>query len=64
MIKHIFDLVFSSFYKPIDAFIEKPWEKQLQTFNYTIKHGRRTYFGEKNNFGQIKLPKTLKNMCQ
>lgn len=60
MIKHIFDLVFSSFYKPIDAFIEKPWEKQLQTFNYTIKHGRRTYFGEKNNFGQIKTPEDFK----
>ena len=60
MIKHIFDLVFSSFYKPIDAFIEKPWEKQLQTFNYILAHGRRTYFGEKNNFSQIKTPEDFK----
>ena len=60
MIKYIYDLVFSSFYKPIDAFIEKPWEKQLKTFDYIISHGRRTYFGEKNNFSQIKTPEDFK----
>ncbi len=62
MVKYIYDLVFSSFYKPIDAFIERPWEKQLQTFNYIISHGRRTYFGEKNNFDQIKTPKDFKKL--
>ena len=60
MIKHIFDLVFSSLYKPIDAFIEKPWEKQLQTFDYIMSHGRSTYFGEKNKFDQIKTPEDFK----
>ena len=60
MIKHIFDLVFSSLYKPIDAFIEKPWEKQLQTFDYILSHGKRTYFGKKNKFDQIKTPEDFK----
>lgn len=60
MIKYIYDLVFSSFYKPIDAFIEKPWEKQLKTFDYILSHGRRTYFGVKNNFSQIKTPEDFK----
>ena len=60
MIKHIFDLVFSSLYKPIDAFIEKPWEKQLQTFDYLLSHGKRTYFGEKNKFDQIRTPEDFK----
>ncbi len=62
MVKYIYDLVFSSFYKPIDAFIERPWEKQLQTFDYIISHGRRTYFGEKNNFDQIKTPEDFKKL--
>ncbi len=60
MIKRIYDLVFSSFYKSIDAFVKEPWEKQLQTFEYIISHGRRTYFGEKNNFNQIKTPEDFK----
>ena len=60
MIKYVYDLIFSSFYKPIEAFIEKPWEKQLKTFDYLISHGRRTYFGEKNNFDNIKTPEDFK----
>lgn len=60
MIKYIIDSIFSSIYKPIDKFIEKPWEKQLQTFDYIISHGRRTYFGEKNKFDQIKTPEDFK----
>ena len=54
MIKYLYDLIFSSFYKPIEAFIERPWDKQLKTFHYLISHGQRTYFGEKNNFDNIK----------
>ena len=60
MIKYIFDSVFSSFYKPIDKFLEKPWEKQLDTFDYLISHGKNTYFGLKNNFDQIKTPEDYK----
>ena len=62
MIKYIIDSIFSSIYKPIDKFIEKPWEKQLQTFDYIISHGRRTYFGEKNKFDQIKTPEDFKRL--
>ena len=62
MFKYIFDSIFSSFYKPIDKFIEKPWEKQLQTFRYLLSHGRRTYFGEKHNFGRIKTPEDFKKL--
>lgn len=62
MVKFIFDSIFSAFYKPIDSFLEKPWEKQLQTFDYIISHGRNTYFGEKNNFDQIKNPEDFKRL--
>lgn len=62
MIKYIIDSIFSSIYKPIDKFIEKPWEKQLQTFDYIISHGLRTYFGEKNKFDQIKTPEDFKRL--
>ncbi len=60
MLKYIFDSVFSSFYKPVDKFLEKPWEIQLNTFDYLISHGKRTYFGEKNKFEQIKTPEDFK----
>lgn len=60
MLKYIFDSIFSSFYKPIDKFIEKPWDVQLQTLRYLLLHGRRTYFGEKHNFDQIKNPDDFK----
>ena len=62
MVKFIFDSIFSAIYKPIDSFLEKPWEKQLQTFDYIISHGRRTYFGEKNQFDQIKSPEDFKRL--
>ena len=60
MVKYIFDTIFSSIYKPIESFVEKPWEKQLDTFNYLISHGKKTYFGEKNKFDQIKTPDDFK----
>lgn len=60
MIKYIFDSIFSSIYKPIDKFLERPWEKQLQTFDYLISHGKHTYFGEKFNFDQIRTPEDFK----
>lgn len=60
MVKYIFDSIFSSIYKPIDKFLEKPWEKQLDTFDYLISHGKDTYFGIKNNFDQIKTPEDFK----
>lgn len=60
MIKHLIDKIFSSLHKPIDKFIEDPWEKQLQTFNYLISRGNRTFFGQKNNFNKIKTPEDFK----
>ncbi len=60
MIKYIIDSVFSSFYKPIDKFLAKPWEKQLDTFNYLISHGSKTLFGQKHNFDKIKTPEDFK----
>ena len=60
MIKYIYDLIFSSFYKPIEAFIEKPWEKQLKTFNFLMTHGQRTLIGQKYNFSRIKTPEDFK----
>ncbi len=62
MIKYITDSIFSAFYKPINKFIEKPWEYQLRTFNYLISHGKRTYFGQKNNFDKIKNPDDFKKL--
>ncbi|MDD2474787.1 MAG: GH3 auxin-responsive promoter family protein [Dysgonamonadaceae bacterium] len=60
MIKYIINSVFSSFYKQIDSFLEKPWENQLQTFNYLISHGKDTLFGQNNNFDKIKTPEDYK----
>ena len=60
MIKYIYDIIFSSFYKPIEAFIEKPWEKQLKTFEYLMAHGKRTLIGNKYNFDKIKTPEDYK----
>ena len=60
MIKYITKFIFSSFHKPINKFIEKPWETQLKTFNYLIAHGKQTYFGQKNNFHKIKTPEDFK----
>lgn len=62
MIKYITSSIFSSFYKPINKFIEKPWENQLKTFNYLISHGKRTYFGQKNKFHKIKTPEDFKKL--
>ncbi|MGV8962789.1 MAG: GH3 auxin-responsive promoter family protein [Candidatus Saccharimonadaceae bacterium] len=62
MIKYIIDSIFSSLYKQIDTFLEKPWEKQLSTFDYIINHGSRTYFGEKYNFDLIKTPEDYKRL--
>lgn len=62
MIKYIIDTIFSSFHKPINKFIEKPWEKQLKTFNYLISHGKRTYFGQENKFHKIKTPEDFKKL--
>lgn len=60
MIKYILDSIFSSLYKPIDKFLEKPWEIQLDTFNYLITHGKGTFFGVKNKFDQIRTPEDFK----
>ena len=60
MIKYILDSIFSSLYKPIDNFLEKPWEIQLDTFNYLITHGKGTFFGVKNKFDQIRTPEDFK----
>lgn len=60
MVKYIINSIFSSFYKPIDEFVERPWEKQLDTFNYLISHGNKTLFGQKNNFSKIKTPEDFK----
>ena len=60
MIKYIINSVFSSFYKQIDNFIENPWEKQLETFNYLISHGINTLFGQNNSFDKIKTPDDYK----
>ncbi len=60
MIKCIIDSIFSSFYKPIESFLDNPWEKQLDTFHYLISHGNRTLFGQKNNFNKIKTPEDFK----
>lgn len=60
MIKCIFDSILSSFHKPIDMFIEKPWKVQLDTFDYLLSHGKNTYFGSQHNFDQIKSPEDFK----
>lgn len=60
MIKYLIDKIFSSLHKPIDKFIENPWEKQLQTFNYLISRGNHTFFGQENSFDKIKTPEDFK----
>lgn len=62
MIKYIIDSTFSSFYKPIDKFIEEPWKSQLQTFDYLISQGRKTFFGQKFNFDDIRTPEDFKKL--
>ena len=60
MIKYIIGSILSSYYKPINKFLENPWGSQLDTFNYLISHGRRTFFGQKYNFDKIKTPEDFK----
>lgn len=60
MINYIINSIYSSLYKPIDNFLQNPWEKQLETFRYLISHGTHTYFGQKHNFDKIKSPEDYK----
>ena len=60
MIKYIIGSILSSYYKPINKFLENPWGSQLDTFNYLISHGRRTLFGQKYSFDKIKTPEDFK----
>ena len=54
MIQKIAKSILSYYYKRVEKFIENPWQTQQRNFEYLIRHGRNTYFGECHNFRNIR----------
>lgn len=61
MIRRISKSILSSFYKPVEKFIQQPIETQNRTFQYLLNHGSNTVFGKENGFEGIKTPTEFKD---
>lgn len=54
MIQKITQRIFASYYNRVEKFINAPIETQKRTFEYLIRHGRNTYFGQEHRFDSIR----------
>lgn len=60
MIRRIAYSVLTHYYKPVERFLNNPLDVQRKTFDYLIKHGSNTLFGQENQFDKIRHPDDFK----
>ncbi len=53
MIQKLAQRIFASYNNRVERFINAPIKTQQRTFDYLIKHGRNTYFGQEHGFDSI-----------
>jgi len=57
MIQKIARSILTSYYKPVEKFVEDPLGTQHKTLLYLLDHGRNTFFGNKMGFEKIQNEK-------
>lgn len=53
MIRKIARSILTSYYKPVEKFIENPFDTQQRTLKYLLEHGRNTLYGHEKNFSEV-----------
>ncbi len=53
MIQKIARSILTSYYKPVEKFLEDPIGTQKKTLQYLLEHGRNTFYGSKMGFSKI-----------
>lgn len=54
MLQKITRSVLTSYYKPVDKFLNNPIGTQQKTFYYLLEHGKKTMFGQEKRFDSIR----------